>query len=72
MPFLQLSEPAMSGWRKRQIKDKQMNKDNELYRISWSQPYDITSITELMEELMLDNSEYKEAKEVIANIKSKL
>lgn len=62
----------MSGWRKRQIKDKQMNKDNELYRISWSQPYDITSITELMEELMLDNSEYKEAKEVIANIKSKL
>jgi hypothetical protein len=63
----------MSGWRKRKIKEQEMNdKDNELYRLSWTQTYDMTSITELMEELVLDNSEYKEAKEVIKHIKSKL
>ena len=63
----------MSGWRKRKIKEQEMNdKDNELYRLSWTQTYSMTSITEILEELELDNSNYKEAKEVIANIKSKL
>lgn len=48
------------------------DKKQELYRLTWSQDYDMTSLPELMDELALELSELKEAKEVIANIKSKL
>lgn len=48
------------------------DKKQDLYKISWTQEYDMTSLTELMDELAMELSELVEAKEVIANIKSKL
>jgi hypothetical protein len=59
----------MSGWRKRQI--DQAKNSQELYKISWTQPYDMTSLAELMEEILLDD-EYKEANQIIERIKSQL
>ncbi len=49
-----------------------MNDKKELYNISWTQEYDITSLPELMDELALELSGLVEANEVINNIKSKL
>lgn len=48
------------------------DKKHELYKISWTQEYDITSLPELMDELALELSELAEAKEVIAKIKAGL
>ncbi len=48
------------------------DKKQELYRISWTQDYDITSLPELMDELALELSGLAEAKQVIAQIKSQL
>lgn len=48
------------------------DKKRELYKISWTQEYDMTSLPELMDELALELSGLVEANEVIANIKSKL
>jgi hypothetical protein len=59
----------MSGWRKRQI--DQANNSQELYKISWTQTYDMTSLAELMEEILLDD-QYQQANELIQRIKSQL
>lgn len=42
----------------------------ELYNISWTQEYDITSLPELMDELALELSGLVEANEVIERIKN--
>jgi len=59
----------MSGWRKRQI--DQANNSQELYKISWTQTYDMTSLAELMEAILLDD-QYQQANELIQRIKSQL
>lgn len=61
----------MSGWRKRQIRDLKDQNYNELWTIHWTQPYDTSSLSELMTEILLDD-EFKEANEIIKLIKSKL
>lgn len=48
------------------------DKKKELYKISWTQEYDMISLPELMDELALELSGLVEANEVIARIKSKL
>lgn len=48
------------------------DKKQELYKITWTQDYDMTSLPELMDELALELSELADAKEVIASIKRKL
>lgn len=63
----------MSGWRKRQIRESMMDKNKqELYKLRWTQKYDITSLPELMDELALELSGLEEAKELIARIKAGL
>ncbi len=48
------------------------DKKQEIYRITWTQEYDMTSLPELMDELALELSGLAEANEVINRIKSKL
>lgn len=44
--------------------------DKELYRIVWTQAYDMTSLNELVDEIALEQSDFKEANEVINRIKN--
>lgn len=44
--------------------------NKELYRISWTQEYDITSLNELIDEFALEQSDFAEAKELINRIKN--
>jgi hypothetical protein len=70
----------MSGWRKRQIKEQVMRDEHKhLYTVKWTQPYDPKTISiglhemaEALSEFALSNSDYKEARELIAKIKSTL
>lgn len=48
------------------------NKKQELYKISWTQEYDLTSLPELMDELALELSGLTEANELINKIKAGL
>jgi len=55
-------------------KEFEMNPDeNELYRITWRQDYpEFQEAVDSAMDILLELSEYKEAKELIAYIKSKL